>query len=212
MQIQSDRRGGILHVSLQGRFDAVGSKEIETNLIPSLQPEDRYVILDMVQVEYLSSAGLRVILALHKRQVKKGGSIAITRLQPYCQGIFDVAGFSSSFPIFDTNSEAEDFLAQMIREQKLIDGWNDLEFLEQDCGTFRFIPQPESHGAVEVLGHVNDVLYSRVTPDHISSKHFFSTEYSIGLGGLGDRLNDYYPIMGEMITIGGTMVWLPTRR
>lgn len=210
MQIHVQRRDPILHVSLQGRFDAVGSREIETQLMPSLQPGDRYLILDMVQVEYLSSAGLRIVMALHKRLLKEGGSIAITRLQPYCLGVFDVAGFTSAFPIFETNAEAEDFLQDMIRERSLAEGWDRLETAGLDCGSFRFIPQPAAHGAVEVLGHVNDVLYCRITPDHLCSKHFFSTEYSIGLGGLGDRLSDYFPIMGEMITIGGTMVWLPT--
>jgi hypothetical protein len=42
------------------------------------------------------------------------------------------------------------------------------------------------------------------------SKRFSATEYSLGLGGLGDQLEDYFPILGEMMTIGGTMVWLPT--
>jgi hypothetical protein len=42
------------------------------------------------------------------------------------------------------------------------------------------------------------------------SKRFSATEYSLGLGALGDKLADYLPILGEMMTIGGTMVWLPT--
>ena len=61
-----------------------------------------------------------------------------------------------------------------------------------------------------MLGDVRDVLHARITPAHLCSKRFSETEYSIGLGGLGDRLEDYFPLMGEMITVGGTMVWLPT--
>ncbi len=210
MEIQFQRRENILHVSLQGRFDAAGSRSVESSLVPSFLPDDRYLILDMVRVDYLSSAGLRVILSLHKHFAKAGGSIAVTGLQPYCQGVLDVAGFSSAFPIFASNPDATVFMEKMIRERRLIEKWDELETIDLECGKFRFIAQMESHCAAEVLGHVNDVLYSRVTPDHLSSKNFFSTEYSIGLGGLGERLNDYFPIMGEMITIGGTMVWLPT--
>lgn len=54
-----------------------------------------------------------------------------------------------------------------------------------------------------------DVLAARVTPRHVFSKKFSDKAYSIGLGGLGDRIDDYFTRMGEMITIGGTMVWLP---
>jgi hypothetical protein len=53
-------------------------------------------------------------------------------------------------------------------------------------------------------------LHADLGENEIASKTFSETEYSIGCGALGDELEDYYPIMGEMITIGGTMVWLPT--
>lgn len=210
MDIQAQRRDKIIHVSLHGRFDAVGSRDAEKYFASFLAPDDKYILVDMVRVDYLSSAGLRVLLALHQRFKKLGGAVAISGLQPYCRGVFDVAGFSSSFPIFESNTEAADFLEQMVREQSLIDRWNELETISLECGTFRIIPQLQAYSVAEVLGNVNDVLYCRITPDHLSSKRFFSTEYSIGLGGLGDRLDDYFPIMGEMITIGGTMVWLPT--
>jgi hypothetical protein len=55
------------------------------------------------------------------------------------------------------------------------------------------------------MGDVKDVLYSRVSVDHLCSKKFSETEYSIGLGGLGNQLEDTSRIMGEMMTIGGTM-------
>ena len=53
---------------------------------------------------------------------------------------------------------------------------------------------------------------ARVTPAHVFSKTFSEKAYSIGLGGLGDKLDDYFTLMGEMITIGGTMVPLTFRR
>ncbi len=64
--------------------------------------------------------------------------------------------------------------------------------------------------AIEVPGDIKHVLYSRITVGHLCSKRFSEAEYSIGLGGLGGRTDDYFQIMGEMITIGGTMVWLPS--
>ncbi|MDD2236363.1 MAG: anti-anti-sigma factor, partial [Kiritimatiellae bacterium] len=59
-------------------------------------------------------------------------------------------------------------------------------------------------------GELRDILHSRVTTERIYSKRFFDKEYSIGMGGLGAGLEDYINLLGEMITIGGTMVWLPT--
>lgn len=210
MEISFQRREKIVHVSLHGRFDAVGSRDVEKNLNLLFLPGDHYLILDMVRVDYLSSAGLRVILSIFQRLRKSNGAIAIVGLQPYCRNVLEMTGFSTSFPIFDSNTEAMVFMEGQIRERSQVENWDALETVTLDCGTFRIIPQPTVESTVEVLGNVNDVLYCRITPDHLSSKNFFSTEYSIGLGGLGDRLDDYFPIMGEMITIGGTMVWLPT--
>jgi len=76
-------------------------------------------------------------------------------------------------------------------------------------GTARIIPCMDGRGSLKVMGDVRDVLYSRITPAHIASKPFSQTEYSIGLGALGDKPEDYLPLLGEMMTIGGNMVWLP---
>lgn len=54
------------------------------------------------------------------------------------------------------------------------------------------------------------MLYARLGEEDIRSRRFSKTEYSIGLGALGMSVNDCMPFLGEMITIGGTMVWLPT--
>ncbi len=210
MEINIQRRDKIIYVSLQGRFDAVGSKDVASTLKTALEPDDLFMILDMGQVDYLSSAGLRIILSIHKRFTQSGGAMTIVRLQPYCRDVMEMVGFASAFPIFESTQEAEKYLSRLIQEQSLIDNWDDLETVELDCGLFRIIPQPDVYSAVDILGDVKDVLESRITPAHLCSKNFFSTGYSIGLGGLGECLDDYFPIMGEMITIGGTMVWLPT--
>ncbi|HYD85583.1 MAG TPA: hypothetical protein VEA63_16060, partial [Opitutus sp.] len=78
-----------------------------------------------------------------------------------------------------------------------------------DAGLLRVLPGSNEPGYIEIAGDIMDVLASRVTPAHVFSKKFSDKAYSIGLGGLGDRRDDYFNLMGEMITIGGTMVWLP---
>jgi len=121
-----------------------------------------------------------------------------------------MAGFSQIFPLFDSSGQALAFCNQVIQEKFYVEHWDKLETINLDCGTLRILPASNDQGAIEILGHVKDVLYAQVTVAHLCSKRFSETEYSIGLGGLGDRIDDYFQIMGEMITIGGTMVWLPT--
>jgi anti-anti-sigma factor len=208
--IQAQNLDGVILVIVQGRLDAHGTKELDQQLHSLLQPADLCLVLDTAGVDYLSSAGLRTLLTVQKKLDQRGGNLAISGMQAYCRKVLDLAGFSRTFPLFDQQAEAIAFCRRILRERQFTEHWDALETIDLDCGQLRIIPGGTLPGAVEVLGDVRDVLHSRITPAHLCSKQFSETEFSIGLGGLGDRVDDYFPIMGEMMTIGGTMVWLPT--
>jgi anti-anti-sigma factor len=205
VKIDAQRSKGVVLARLQGRLDAYGAEEVGKYLPTASPPEGGALVLDLSGVEYLSSAGLRVILATYKQLTRTGGTLALAGLQPYCRSVLDITGFAQTFPLFETAGEAVSFCEQACFRPEPQE-----ESLQLDCGWLTIKPGSPAAGAIEVLGDVRDVLHARITPAHLCSKRFSETEYSIGLGGLGDRLEDYFPLMGEMITVGGTMVWLPT--
>jgi hypothetical protein len=90
-----------------------------------------------------------------------------------------------------------------------VTSWRSGEVSRGDRGRITVLPGDDAPSFLEIAGDINDVLTSTVSPRHIFSKPFSRKAYSIGLGGLGETLDDYYRLMGEMITIGGSMVWLP---
>lgn len=205
MKIEIQCSEGVFLASLQGRLDAYGAHEFEQYLQSVALAGAGSLVLDLSKVEYLSSAGLRLLLATYKKLNRAGGTLALAGVQPYCLNVIDIAGFERTFPVFETVPEAVAF-CERLRSQSA----RPEQSLRLDCGQLTFIATAKAAGAIEVLGDVRDVLHARITPAHLCSKRFSETEYSIGLGGLGDRLPDYFPLMGEMITVGGTMVWLPT--
>jgi hypothetical protein len=155
-------------------------------------------VLNLQDVTYLSSASLRVFLAYSRQAGRQGGQFALAGVQPYCREVIRISGLEGVIPIFEHGAEA---LAAFDPG---------LEFAERPIGTFRFSPGSEEPGAVEVLGHIDDVLGSRVTESLLAARGFSAKEYSLGLGGLGASDAEVMPLLGEMMTIGGTMVWLPT--
>src|SRR5690606_30932645 len=127
-----------------------------------------------------------------------------------CRQVMNMTGFSRTLPIFSSTSQGVAACLRVHQEKKALDDWEQLETTDIGCGTVRIMPASEDRGIAQVMGDVKDILHARVTETDVRSRRFSEAEYSIGCGGLGDRIDDYFPIMGEMLTIGGTMVWLPT--
>ncbi len=201
---------GILTIKPTGRLDAYGSKNLQQEIDSAITPQTVCAVIDMAFVEYLSSAGLRVFVSLAKKIQGANGLFGICNVPTYSRQVLNISGFGESFPEFSSLGEAHRRCEVFVRDSQMLSAWDQLETASLPIGEFRFIPGHESPGAIEVLGSIEDVLHSRVTVNHLCSKKFSDTEYSLGLGGLGDRVEDYFSIMGEMMTVGGTMVWLPT--
>ena len=81
-------------VTLDGRLDTVTSSEFEKSLAPYFSNQGVELILDCASMEYISSAGLRVILMTHKNITGKGGRFIIRNLTKEVRAVFDMTGFS----------------------------------------------------------------------------------------------------------------------
>ncbi|MBU1693201.1 MAG: STAS domain-containing protein [Verrucomicrobia bacterium] len=210
MNITARLADRVLSLALEGRLDAFGSGELAACLKRDFGADVVCVLLDMTRVDYISSAGIRVLLPIHKELARRGGALILASLQNYCREVLEVTGFSDVLPQFDSVEKARISARRIALRKHNQENWDHLETASMDQGAVRIMKAGGGPGAVEVLGDVRDVLHARVTPQDLLSKRFFETEYSIGLGGLGRAPEDFFEIMGEMITIGGTMVWLPT--
>ena len=106
MQISQKEEKGIHIFSLDGRFDAHSAGDVEKELNLTISKGARKLLLDMDSVEYISSAGLRVLLAVAKKLKKEEGEIKLCCLNPYVKEVFDIAGFTQIFKIHDTTEQA----------------------------------------------------------------------------------------------------------
>lgn len=106
MEISEVRTDGTLRIGLQGRLDATTSPGLQEKLLAMVETGDRKVVLDFSSLEYVSSAGLRVILIVAKKLKVAGGRLALCGLKPHIREVFDISGFSSMLAIFATADEA----------------------------------------------------------------------------------------------------------
>ena len=93
MITSKNQDGNRLTVALDGRIDTLTAPQLESELKPLLNGITE-LVLDFAQVAYLSSAGLRVLLATQKSMRTAGGSLMITNAVPAVREVFDITGFS----------------------------------------------------------------------------------------------------------------------
>lgn len=211
-------RPDVLVLTPDARLDGRGAEALNQALNDAMTPAVVHVVLDMAPVGYLSSAALRIFMATYKTRKAAGGSLVLAAVPDYARSVLEIAGFVNVLPMADSVSAALIVLAPMPErvEARMAAvstpghaAGQSVEIVRGDRGVLRILHGSDGPAFIEVAGDINDVLASRVTPAHVFSKQFSHKAYSIGLGGLGAQLDDYFTLMGEMITIGGTMVWLP---
>lgn len=91
MQITKQQNGDSLIIAPAGRLDTTTAPQLESEEIAANVVN---VVLDMTDVEYVSSAGLRVILSLHKK-MKSRGKLIVKNINDTVIEVFNVTGFSN---------------------------------------------------------------------------------------------------------------------
>ena len=97
MTITKELNGTELKIALEGRLDTMTAPELEAELNQSLGSAES-LTLDFSKLEYISSAGLRVLLSAHKAMVSKGG-MKVTNVNEIVREVFEVTGFSDILTI-----------------------------------------------------------------------------------------------------------------
>ena len=92
MKIEKKLNGETMEVALDGRLDSVTAPELEKELQDSLEGIDT-LIFDFSGLEYVSSAGLRVLLSAQKT-MNKQGEMKLTHVNESIMEIFEVTGFT----------------------------------------------------------------------------------------------------------------------
>lgn len=93
MKIEKKNNGNEVTLLLTGRLDTTTAPQLETEINASL-PDAQKMILDFQELEYLSSAGLRVLLGTHKAFMKRGdGELLIRHVNETIQEVFEITGF-----------------------------------------------------------------------------------------------------------------------
>lgn len=97
MTVNKTKDGNKLTIKIEGKVDTVTAPQLEKELKASLDGVEE-LHLDLSEMEYISSAGLRVLMTAHKTMSKRG-SMKITGVNEVIEEIFDITGLLDVFEI-----------------------------------------------------------------------------------------------------------------
>ncbi len=106
MDIAQERLNAVMVLRASGRLDITNWKAVEEQLLAAIDSGEKRLLIDLSQVDYISSVGLRIFLRAEQGLRREGGKMALCALQDHVMQIFETAGFTSFLSIYGSQDEA----------------------------------------------------------------------------------------------------------
>ena len=106
MDISVEEQGPVSIVVIEGSLDTATSSEADSFVSDKIDQGARKLLIDFEKIDYISSAGLRVLLATSKKLSAEGGELRLCSLNETVQEVFDISGFGMLLNVFETRTGA----------------------------------------------------------------------------------------------------------
>lgn len=104
--IEQEKSGDVVVLAPAGRIDSATAKTLESTVLEVIDGGANRLVVDLSAVDYVSSAGLRVILLAGKKAKAGGGGLVLAGLKQTIRDVFEISGFLRLFEVKDTRAEA----------------------------------------------------------------------------------------------------------
>jgi stage II sporulation protein AA (anti-sigma F factor antagonist) len=106
MLMSCEEAGAVRIAAIEGRINGGNAGELEEALFTLLNKGSQQLVLDFGGVDYISSAGLRVVLLIAKKVTSAAGNLVLCGMQPGVFDVFEMCGFVDIMTIVDTRAAA----------------------------------------------------------------------------------------------------------
>ena len=106
MDLTAERRDDVLSIGVRGRLDWSNSDAFKDAVKDTIEETDRAVIMDFAELDFIGSAGLRVVLLAAKSLFERDAKLLLCSLSDPVRDVFRVTGFERLLPIHETLAEA----------------------------------------------------------------------------------------------------------
>lgn len=106
MDIFESKKGGWLILELKGRMDALTASQVRERIFGGIDQQDNRLLLDCTGLDYVSSAGIRVLFEAADKIQDQKGKIGCYGVNEYVRHIFNLSDITSEIAIFNEQEEA----------------------------------------------------------------------------------------------------------
>ncbi len=196
MEITQQKSGESLVIRLVGRLDAGWCDPVQQALTLAVKEGNHRIRLDMEKVDYISSAGVRVVLTVYKQLLAIKGSFGIIKPSEMVSSVLSMVGMDSL-----VETEAEPVAAPEAPAQ--------IRTHESAKGLYELHPLPGKGVQVETIGS-DALLHGGFAGEgNRPPLRFDHQTVALGIGALGTTLGDCAPRFGEFLAAGGVSIFQP---
>jgi anti-anti-sigma factor len=104
---------GVKRITLDGSLDTTTAPELDQAIGGLINPDIKLLVLDMKMLEFISSAGLRIVFKATKQMKAQGGKLAVANRQSHITKVFEIVKALPDLTIFKDDEELDEYLAAM---------------------------------------------------------------------------------------------------
>jgi anti-anti-sigma factor len=193
-------------ISLHGRIDGLTSSDIERQMKELLLQGKRNLIVDFAQINYISSAGLRVFLMIQKQLKQAGGEIILAALPAAVMEVFRVSGFAKVFRIAKSKEAAETLLGSIAPT---------IDSIYKVINNVTLVHQKRADtppGSLISIGNPDKLSHAEFEEQDVVSVNSSEITFGTGLATVGDTFSDFKDFFGEAVIINNNIFFYPAAK
>ncbi|MFN0065789.1 MAG: STAS domain-containing protein [Chlamydiales bacterium] len=113
MDLHEERKGKATIITLSGRLDSSSSPEVEKKIVSTIVQGNKDIVLDFGSLDYISSAGIRVLVLCNKEVEKLKGHIYLASVPKTIENVLYITGFLQHFRLFEGQNQALEELEKL---------------------------------------------------------------------------------------------------
>ena len=212
MEISLDKQAGCMVISLKGRLDADGAHVLTSCFDHITVKDEKYLVIDMSSVPYISSGGIRALHAEYKNRKNHNGQIILAGTGEFAKKVLEMSGFSRIFPQFATSEHAIQSINELSLAGPVSTEWKVFQGLQESSMDIGYHPLSEGSALLVSYGPWKEFFQSGLKTEDLQSSQFRHGEYSIGIGVFGPSSAECVNLTGDMVTAGRMIAWTPPGR